>query len=401
MAERIYETDSHARTCTARVLSCTEAPGGYDLIMDRTAFFPEAGGQPCDLGMIGAVRVLHVRQSGDEIIHRCDHALPMGQEVCLSIDWARRFDYMQQHTGEHLLSHAADRLFGAHNIGFHLAEADYTTIDFDRPLSPEELQAAQCMANELIWRGLAVRADFYDSAEALAELPLRKQTEGLAPPIRVVSIEDADMCTCCAPHCRHSGEVGMLLITDAVAYKGGTRVFFVCGGRALDYAVRAHGALDGLARRFSCKRAEVCAHVDKLFSDYAEARRSERALTDTLNEHLAAALRVNAEQIGGKRLMLELYNGVDAARLKPIAQAALEPKALCVLLSITGGKLAYAAASAEGFTPDAEEIIQAVNAATGGKGGGRNGLAQGMAPSIAGTAETLEQLRRYFRQRLA
>ena len=401
MTEKIYETDSYAKECNALVRACTAVEGGFDLLLDRTVFFPEAGGQPCDLGTIGVARVRHVREEGDEVVHRCDKALIPGEEAALQIDWARRFDYMQQHTGEHLLSFAMHKLFAANNIGFHLAETDYTTIDFDQPLSPEQLGEAQRLTNALIWRNLGIRVQFYDSAEALAGLPLRKQAEGLCPPIRVVSMEDADMCTCCAPHCRQSGEVGMLLITDAMAYKGGTRVFFVCGGRALGYAANTHDAMDALARRFSCQRAMVPAAVEKLSADYARARHNEKALGAALNDYVIAELKAGAETLGKKRLILKLLENVEAGRLKSLAQGTLGGETLCILLSKTEAGLAYVVAASDGFLPDAGELIQVVNAATGGKGGGRNGFAQGMAPSAGGAAETLAQLGAYLRQRLS
>lgn len=401
MTEKIYETDSYAKTGKALVRASAAAEDGFDVLLDRTVFFPEAGGQPCDLGTIAGTRVLSVREEGDEIVHRCDKALTPGQEVSLEIDWARRFDYMQQHTGEHLLSFAAHKLFAANNIGFHLAETDYTTIDFDQPLSAAQLQEAQQLANTLIWQNLDVAVQFYDSAEALAGLPLRKHAEGLCPPIRVVSMEGADMCTCCAPHCHKSAEVGLLLITDAMAYKGGTRVFFVCGGRALRFAADAHGALDTLARRFSCQRTAVPAAVEKLSADYARARHNERTLAAALNTYVIAELKAGAEPIGNKRLILKLLENVDAGRLKALAQGTLEDGTLCILLSQSESGLAYVVASAPGFSPDAGELIPIVNAATGGKGGGRNGFAQGMAPSAAGVPETLEQLAGYLRQRLS
>lgn len=401
MTEKLYETDSYAKECFSVVRACTPAEGGFDVLLDRTVFFPEAGGQPCDLGTMAGAQVSHVREEGGDLVHRVDRALVPGQEAALHIDWARRFDFMQQHTGEHLLSFAMYKLFAANNIGFHLAEADYTTIDFDRALSQEQLNEAQRLANSLIWRNLCVSVRFYDSAEAMADLPLRKQAEGLCPPIRVVSMEDADMCTCCAPHCRQSGEVGMLLITDAMAYKGGTRLFFVCGGRALRHAANTHDALDTLARRFSCQRAMVPAAVEKLSADYARARHGEKALTAALNDYVIQDLKAGAETLGKKRLILKLLENVDAGRLKSLAQGALEGETLCILLSATGAGLAYVVAAPEGFLPDAGELIQVVNAATGGKGGGKGGFAQGMAPSAAGAAETLEQINRYLRQRLS
>lgn len=400
MTEKLYYADSHLTECTARVLSCEPAEKGFDVRLDRTVFFPEAGGQPSDQGTIDTVRLLHAREDGEDIVHLADGPLPVGKSVALNLDWARRFDFMQQHTGEHLLSFAFYTLFHANNIGFHLAETDYTTIDFDMPLDAGQLAAAQLRANEFIWRDLGVSATLYGDAADIRALPLRKHAEGLTAPIRIVAVEDADMCTCCAPHCKRTGEIGQLLITDAMAYKGGTRVFFVCGKRALAYASAAHAALDGVARRFSCARPQAAAALDKLFADYASARHNEKTLTTELNTYVVKELADAAEPVGRRRLILRLLPNVDAARLKSLAQGALSDDTLCVLLSETGGRLAYVVACSEGFSPDAGELIQAVNAAAGGKGGGRGTLAQGMAPSAAGVTETLGQLRHYFMQRL-
>jgi len=163
-----------------------------------------------------------------------------------------------------------------------------------------------------------------------------------------------------------------------------------------------HLAMDAIARRFSCAREQAVSAVEKLQNDYAAVRRREKALTAALNGYMAAELRAAAATVGGKRLILALLDDIDAARLKALSQEALpEDKALCVLLSRTDGRLAYAVACTKGFQPDAGELIQAVNAAVGGRGGGRGEFAQGMAPSAAGVTETLEQLRRYFHQRLA
>ncbi len=400
MTRKLYETDSHLTHCTARVLACAPDGDGCLTRFDRTVFFPEAGGQPCDLGTAGGRRVLHVQEEGGDVAHRLDGPLAIGESVELEIDWPRRFDFMQQHSGEHLLSFAFYKLFGANNVGFHLAETEYTTIDFDKPLAEEALKAAQELANEFIWRDLEISARLYESEEDVRALPLRKQAGGLTAPIRIVTVEQADMCTCCAPHCRRTGEIGSILITDAMAYKGGTRVFFVCGRRALIHASAEHGELDTVARRFSCARPQTAAAVDKLFSDYARARHGEKQLGAALNGYMVSELKNAAEKVGGRRLILSMLPDVDASRLKPLAKDALGDDTLCVLFSDVGGKLGYVVACSEGFSPDAGELIQAVNAATGGKGGGRGTLAQGMAPSLQGAAETLEQLRRYLRQRL-
>ncbi|MEA4871039.1 MAG: alanyl-tRNA editing protein [Christensenella sp.] len=400
MTKRLYDIDSHLTETESLVLSCVSAESGFDVTLDQTVFFPEGGGQPSDTGTLGDAIVSHVREEAGEIYHRVDRALAVGAAVQGAIDWARRFDLMQQHTGEHLLSYSFFERFGACNIGFHLA-LDYATIDFDQPLSPEQVTEAELLANRFVWRNLPVRATFYESEEEIRSLPLRKHAEGLTPPIRIVAVEGADMCTCCAPHCKFTGEIGSIFVADAISYKGGTRITFFCGERALKLHRAQHNDLNALARRYSCQREGVLNAVRKLSDDFGALKKSERELTRALNEYLSAELNAKAARAGNYRVIATLFSGMDAARLKDLAQAASAEKTVVLLLSEADGKLSYVLSTGAGFPLDVSELMPAVNAATGGKGGGRGTLAQGMSPSAHGAAETAEQLRRYLVQRLS
>ncbi len=399
MTERVFQAESHLQSLTATVLSCTAASAGFDLVLDRTILFPEEGGQPRDCGTIDEQPVLAIDDRGDEILYRVEKAVQEGSRVVMTLDWTRRFDFMQQHTGEHLLSYAAWKRFGAMNVGFHLAET-YATLDLDLPLSSEQVKEMEAFANELGARDLAVAATIYESEEQLSGLPLRKHAEGLTAPIRIVRIEDADCCTCCAPHCAHTGEVGQMKIIDAVAYKGGVRITFLCGGRALCHAVQMHDTVDGLARRFSTGREQVTEAVAKLQSDCNQLRRREKELVAQLNGFVSDALQKNAVTVGKYRLILSLLEDVDAGRLKALAQSALTADTLAVLFCKDGEKLCYIVALGNKLPLDAGDLIQAVNAACAGKGGGRGALAQGQSQSNSGAAETVEQLRNYFTARL-
>lgn len=401
MTRKLYYEDSHLTRCMAAVLSCAKAEDGYDVVLDQTVLFPTGGGQPCDLGSVGGARVTDCREEGAEIVHRVDRPLAEGETVEVLLDWPRRFDYMQQHTGEHLLSFAFYTLFGAANVGFHLADA-YATIDFDQPLSHGQTMEAERLANTYVWRNLPVTATLYESEEALLGLPIRKHAEGLTCPIRIVRVKDADCCTCCAPHCKNTGEVGGILITDSAAYKGGTRLNFLCGSRALSSARAAHDALDEIARRFSVSRDKAGAAVEKRNEEYGEARHREKVLAGALNRYMAETLVSGAVEAGKARIMVEMLEGVDPGRLKDLAQTAVKGKGplLALLFSAQGDRLAYVLAESDGFMPPVQELMPAVNAAAGGKGGGRGTLAQGMAPINGGEKEMTAQLRQYLVQRL-
>ncbi|MEG1523443.1 MAG: alanyl-tRNA editing protein [Clostridia bacterium] len=399
MTEKLYNSDSHLAVCTATVRACEPCKEGFAVLLDQTILFPAGGGQPTDLGTVGDATVLACRDEGEEVVHLLDRALAVGKKVTVSLNWPRRFDYMQQHTGEHLLSFAFYKLFGVHNVGFHLADT-YTTIDFDNPLNPEAITQAEMLANSYVWRNLSVTATLYPDEAAITRLPLRKHAEGLVAPIRIVQITDADCCTCCAPHCKQTGEIGLISIVDAVAYKGGTRITFLCGKRALVHARVMHNTVDRLARRFSVSRDDAEAAVIKLNDDFGTARRSERQLTAALNSYMAEELAAAAVSVGKRSFIIRLLPNVEPNRLKDLAQAAGAQQRLVVLLSEISGKLAYVLSSPEGFLPDVGDLIQAVNAATGGKGGGRGTLAQGLAQSSSGAKETVEQLKQYLLQRL-
>ena len=398
MTQRLYLMDSHLFENQCTVLSCEPAKEGFDVIVDSTVFFPNKGGQPCDTGALGPVRVTDVREAGDELILRTDGPLPVRSTVLGHIDEGRRLDIMEQHTGEHILSWCAYKLFDAVNVGFHCA-LTYATLDLDKPLTPEQVAEMETMANELVRRNLAVTAAIYESEDDLKDVPLRKHAEGLVAPIRVVSIEDADSCTCCAPHVRRTGEIGVIKIVAAVAYKGGMRMTFLCGGRALRQFQRLQMTVDAIARKFSTAGEEVLSAVEKQEAELKEVKKEKAALTGRLETYLTAELKQQAEDVKGKKLLVRLTDA-DPKRLRPLALSTLPDKGLTLLFTEKAGQLTYVLC-ANGLKLDMGELIPAVNLALGGKGGGRGTLAQGSAPAPSGLTETVEQLRTYLRQRLS
>ena len=394
MTERLYLVDSHLFENECTVLSCAPGKEGFDVMVDRTVFFPNKGGQPCDTGGLGGVRVTDVRESGDQLILRTEGPLPVGAAVTGHIDEERRLDIMEQHTGEHVLSWCAYKLFDAVNVGFHCA-LTYATLDLDKPLTPEQVTEMEDMANGLVRRNLPVTATIYDSEEDLAGVPLRKHAEGLIAPIRVVSIEDADSCTCCAPHVHSTGEIGAIKIVSAVAYKGGMRMTFLCGGRALKQFQKLQTTVDAIARRFSTAGDEALTAVEKQEAELKEVKKQNADLTGKLEAYLTAELRAQAEDVKGKKLLVRLTD-TDTKRLRPLALATLPEKGLTLLLTERNGQVAYVLC-ANGLKLDMADLIPAVNLALGGKGGGRGTLAQGSAPASPGLPETVEQLTAYLR----
>ena len=225
---KLYYEDCHLYTFCATVTGCEKTAKGYAVTLDATAFYPEGGGQACDLGMLGDANVLDVREKED-IIHFCDKPLEIGSKVEGRLDPHRRLDQMQQHTGEHIVSGVINRLFGGHNVGFHVG-ADVVTIDFDIPLSQQQLWEVEQQANEAIFQNLPINC-FVPDAETLKTIPYR--TKKVLPwPVRIVEVPGYDTCACCGVHVAHTGEVGIIKLLSWMKFHEGIRIEMVCGRKA-------------------------------------------------------------------------------------------------------------------------------------------------------------------------
>ena len=402
MTKRLYLEDSHLKSCLATVESCRGTEKGYDITLDQTIIFDNAGGQPCDTGTIGDAVILGCDEVNGELLHHIDRPLNVGQSYPVTLDWERRFDHMQQHTGEHLLSYSIYKLFGVNNVGFHLSSG-YTTIDLDKPLTQEELYEAESLANRYIARDLPVTAIQYSTLDELEHsgLALRKQAEGIRAPIRVVSIQEADCCTCCAPHVAHTGEIGSILITESMSYKGGMRATLLCGDRAIRYTQHARRVLNAAGRQFSTSLTNLTESIEKMQDELKDLRKKEKELSESLNVYLAEELLRKAVLIGKTTLILEDVGTASQNKLKSLASKTIRDKnALTILFGQSEERLHYVLCCSAGSANDVSELCRVINTAVAGKGGGRGTLAQGTAPIPDGLAETIDQLRMYFRNRL-
>lgn len=398
MTERLYLIDSEQFFCTATVTACVPCDKGYAVELDRSVFFPEKGGQPCDKGSLGTATVTDCQEVNDQIVHYCDKQLKVGKVVEVVIDQQRRMDIMRQHTGEHLISFFAWDTFKAFNVGFHCA-MDYATLDLDKPLSKDDVERLENLTNDYALRNVPVTAAIFDSEDELRDIKLRKHTEGLTAPIRVVTIEGADVCTCCAPHVRHTGEIGLIKIVGAIAYKGGMRLTFLCGGRALRYLQGLQNELEELALMYSTSFELLPAAIRKQGEELSRSNKELKQATARLDEHLADKLRHEAAVVRGIQLIVTDVGNVEARRLRPLAQGTLEGKSLSVIFAPWGEQVNYIAAC-KGVDMDMNECIKAVNAALNGKGGGRGDMAQGSAKLTCDLSDTIEQLRHYFERLL-
>ena len=328
MTKRLYypREEQDTLSCTARVLECREDQDGYEICLDATVIFPEGGGQLSDQGQLchietGAVmaEVTHAREEGDLVFHRTDRPIQPGTQVLVKAREDLRQDHSAQHSGEHVLSGLAYTLFGAKNVGFHMA-ADYVTLDLDIFLDEEKLHALELAANQAVQRNLPTRVQVVDGAD-LAGMTLRKKAAGLTGPVRIVYVAGVDSCTCCGTHVAYAGEIGYIHLDSAAKYKGGTRLWFSCGMRGVERAWQEKTELDKLARRFSTKSEDVVEAVARQGDELSSCKRELKQRTGELLTYRAGELLAKGEAIGGVRLAAALLEGLDMGDKKQRAQA--------------------------------------------------------------------------------
>lgn len=377
MTQKLYDIDSHMKCFEATVLSCEKAGKKYEVVLDRTAFFPEAGGQTADTGRMGQAAVLDVQERGDTLVHFVDRPLEVGAVVTCELDWEVRFRKMQNHTGEHIVSGITHRLHGASNVGFHLS-ADDVTLDFDCELTREQLNYIEYLANVEVSRNLEVTA-VYPSPEELEKLEYRSKLE-LTENVRIVTIGDCDCCACCAPHVKRTGEVGLIKLLDFARHKGGVRIHMQCGLDALDDYREKYSNVQAISARLSAKQHETAAAVERFMADMEQQKRS---YTEMAEKYIA--LRLSTIDRSGKNLCVFEEN-MDAIALRGLVNGMMAmTEGVCgAFCSRPDGGWSYIIGSTGvPLRAKAKEI----NARLGGKGGGTDEMIQG---SVTCSREEIE-----------
>ena len=358
--EKLYYLDSHTRRFTATVLECRAAGKEWEVALDRTAFFPEGGGQKSDAGVLGGVRVLETREREGVVWHRCAAPLGVGETVEGEIDWETRFSRMQLHSGEHIVSGIAYSLWGCENVGFHMSE-DSATLDFDKELSMEQVAELERRANEAVWADLPYRA-WFPSPEELAAMEYRSKKE-LKGEVRIVEVEGVDRCACCAPHMYRTGEVGMIRIADAARHRGGMRLIMRAGRCALEEAIRQGKDMSALSALFSVPVPQVCGAAEKLKAELENTRALLNRSEKLRMEQQAAALAPTE----GNLWLFEETAGRDAMR--EWCNAAVKKCRLCAAFSGRDGEWQYVMASG---SMELKKMANTINAAIHGHGGGKD-----------------------------
>ena len=374
MTERIYYTEPSRRTFEATVTRVSEHGGRPAVVLNRTAFYPTSGGQPFDTGRLGSVTVLETIDEADDILHVVSEPLPAGVAVGGEIDWSRRFDHMQQHTGQHVLSAAFDRLFENRTTSFHMG-AETSTIDLSRDVTAAQIEGAVDEANRVVWEDREVSVRFVSADEA-ARLPLRKEPvrEGT---LRLVEINEFDLSACGGTHVSRTGAIGMIAVTSAERFRGGSRLTFVCGARALRMFRTYRDAVAGAVRQLSVLPPELPGAIERAQLEGKELRKTMTRLQGILAGHEAARLLSEAAIRNGVRVVTQVVDGWDAAGLKAIATALAAESDVAATLVSPGDPIAIVVARSQNVAVDASKTLKVLLDRFGGRGGGRPDLAQG------------------------
>ncbi len=373
---KLYYEDSHLKIFEAVVTGCAPATGGYAITLDASAFYPEGGGQACDTGTLGDSTVLSVREEGEDILHLCHKPLEIGQTVTGSIDWARRFDFMQQHSGEHMVSGIIHQTYGYHNVGFHMG-ADLVTIDFDGFIPWEALQKIEDQVNTAIFQNLPIKC-YYPSQEALPTVNYRRKRD-LPWPVRIVEIPGIDLCACCGTHVKYTGEIGLVKLFSCVKFHEGVRIEMASGKRALAILSAAYDQNRQVSQAFSAKITETGQAARRI----NEALSGEKFRAVNLGKRLFNYI---GREYAGKGLALHFEEGLTPGANRELCDAIAQYCTVAVTLSGTDGS-GYSLCIVS-RTEDANAIGTAAVQALNGRGGGKREVFQG---SLTVSRQEIEQ----------
>ncbi len=378
MTEKLYDYDGYKTEFDAVVISCEKTDKGYKSEFSKTLFFPNEGGQKCDTGTVNGIEITNVEIEGDRIYHYSETAFEVGTKVSGKIDFAERYRKMQNHTGEHIICGIAHRLYGCENVGFHLG-ADYVTMDLDKPLSCEETKKIEILSNEAIYKNTDVTA-YYPEKEELNKLVYRSKSEILEN-VRIVKIDGIDVCACCAPHVRKTGEVGIIKILDRISYKGGLRLTISCGFDAFkDYSERLKRNIY-ISNLLSVRQEEVGSAVDKLLEDISNLKNELGRKSEIITK-----LYVDSIDNSDESICLFAEN-LSNAEIRHIANAVKEktPKIAAVFSGNDDSGYSYVISSKN---IDLKEISKEINLALSGRGGGTSEMIQG---NVLSSKKTIEK----------
>lgn len=378
---RLYYEDVYKKEFEARVLECREGKKGFQIILDESAFYPEGGGQPSDTGYLNYIKVKEVHEKDGELLHYTDEAVEPGTLVRGKIDWGRRFDLMQQHSGEHMVSGLVHEKYGYDNVGFHMG-SDVITIDFNGMLNEAEMAEIETLVNEKIWENAPVEI-FYPSHEELDSLDYRSKKE-LTGQVRIVRFPGTDTCACCGTHVCRTGEIGMVKLLSVVKFRDGVRMEMISGKRVLDYLNMVNEQNHQISVKLSAKMDKTAQAVARLQEENFAMRGRVHAMEEEMFSR-------EAEKWRDAGNVLLFQEGLEADSVRKLADAVMQTcKGRCAVFSKNpDGSFKYAMGETDG---DLRQLTKEMNEALNGRGGGKPFFVQGSVQ--AGEAE----IRKFFEQ---
>lgn len=384
--KRLYDAGSHLFSFEATVLRCRQEKDRYLIVLDQTAFFPEGGGQPGDIGTLGEARVLDTHEKNGELLHYCDLPLQPGARVAGRVDRETRLQRMQNHSGEHIFSGTAHRLYDCTNVGFHMGEKE-VTLDFDRELNAEEVRTLERLANEAVRDNIPVRV-FFPTAEELASLDYRSKKE-LTGAVRIVEIPGVDRCACCAPHVNRTGEIGIIKVLSFERHRGGTRLTILCGMQALEDYRKKQQSVTEISAMLSAKRDAVSPAVQRVLQERDALKEKNAALAMKLVAFKAAQ---QPETEGNLCLFEDFPDEIAARELVNLLMEKCGGLAAVFFPGSEDGILRYIIGSRH---VDLRKAGKTLNAGIGGRGGGRPEMIQG---SASGSRDEIREFVLSFRE---
>jgi alanyl-tRNA synthetase len=380
VTSRVYYTDPDCRRFDAVVIRAFQHEGRPAAVLDRTAFYPTSGGQPCDVGTLawtgeareaGQVDVIETVDVDDEVVHVLSAPVADGTVVTGDIDWVRRFDHMQQHTGQHVLSAAFDHLYDNRTMSFHMG-AELSTIDLARDMTWEQIARAEDEANRIVRENRQVAIRFVSSGEA-ALLPLRK-APARGGVLRVIDVKSFDLSACGGTHVARTGAIGAVVIPAAEKFKGGARITFGCGDRAVRVFRMLRESVAGSTRALSVLPQELPAAIERLQAEAKGLRRAIKQLQESSASYEAA--RLMAEAGGAAGIIVDALDGWDANGLKAIATEITRRASAVVALFSIASPYAVVIARSPDRGVDASAVLRVLTDRFGGRGGGKGDIAQ-------------------------
>ena len=375
MTEKLYYIDSYMFNCSANVLECIEKIGHFETRLDHTVFFPEGGGQPGDSGYIGEVYVFDTHEKNGEIWHYTNEPIQIGSYEC-QIDTNVRLSRMQCHSGEHIVSGLIHNIFGYENVGFHLSDND-VTIDISGSLSEEDIRKIELLANEAVAKDFEVKT-WFPSKEEAAVIPYRSKLD-IEENLRLVEYEGYDICACCAPHVKRSGQIGVIKLLDFANYKGGVRIHMLCGIRALEDYQKKYASVLKISNLLSAKQSEVFDAVERLKTENEKTKHESGALRRALIDEIIK----NTLPTSGNLIFFTSL--LDVASLRTLVNGAvLKCDGICAAFSGEDGAYTFCMASKSiDLKAKSKEIGEALH----GRGGGSPEMICG---SVSATRKEIE-----------